>query len=204
MQYRAISLHAPWGTLLFTRQPCAGDCLNGTLYVRTGVDTAEPIGRCPCNDMVKRFETRSWPCPPSIIGQRVAFHQAKRRPDVNDAQGLWRLGDWWVEDDRLGGFSIHHADGTGADIPLPLGAVLGTGIITASYEIRIGPDGSTPMMAMYEDQSGAYVPLPIPDDQLPYGDWTPGRHAWLITDPQPLPEPIPAKGRQGWWTWEAP
>lgn len=36
-------------------------------------------------------------------------------------------------------------------------------------------------------------------DQLPFGDFTPGRYAWLLTDITPLAEPIPAKGRQGLW-----
>lgn len=39
----------------------------------------------------------------------------------------------------------------------------------------------------------------IVSDQLPLGDFTPGRFAWLLTDVRPLPEPIAAKGRQGLW-----
>src|SRR5690606_31594475 len=100
--------------------------------------------RCPAcsgattSGVVKRFETRSRPCPPSIIGQRVAFHQAARRPQfehigaykvcranaggrfgITPTKDRWDLDDW---------------------APLPLGAVLGTGIIAASYPI-VGEDG---------------------------------------------------------------
>jgi hypothetical protein len=32
------------------------------------------------------------------------------------------------------------------------------------------------------------------------GNWSPGRFAWALADPRPLPEPVPALGRQGWWT----
>jgi hypothetical protein len=39
------------------------------------------------------------------------------------------------------------------------------------------------------------------EDQRPYGDFSPGRHAWLLADIEPLAEPIPAKGRQGLWEW---
>lgn len=39
-------------------------------------------------------------------------------------------------------------------------------------------------------------------DQLPYGDFTPGRYAWLLTDIKPC-DPVPAKGRLGMWDWEA-
>jgi hypothetical protein len=31
------------------------------------------------------------------------------------------------------------------------------------------------------------------------GIWTAGRFAWRFDDPQPLAEPILAKGKQGWW-----
>jgi activating signal cointegrator 1 len=37
--------------------------------------------------------------------------------------------------------------------------------------------------------------------QLPYGDFSPGRYAWLLADTEPLDEPVPAKGRQGLWEW---
>ena len=36
-----------------------------------------------------------------------------------------------------------------------------------------------------------------------FGDWTPGRYAWELANVQMLPEPIPAKGKQGLWNWGA-
>jgi len=39
--------------------------------------------------------------------------------------------------------------------------------------------------------------------QLPYGDFRPGRWAWLLADIKPLDEPVPAKGKQGIWEWDA-
>lgn len=43
-------------------------------------------------------------------------------------------------------------------------------------------------------------------DQATYGDYAPGRFAWLLDGITPLPEPIPAKGGQRIWNWrrEAP
>jgi hypothetical protein len=41
-------------------------------------------------------------------------------------------------------------------------------------------------------------------EELSFGDYTPGRYAWLLEDVKPLPEPIPAKGHQGLWEWEPP
>jgi hypothetical protein len=35
-----------------------------------------------------------------------------------------------------------------------------------------------------------------------FGNYAPGRFVWLLDNIKQLPEPIPAKGRQGFWTWE--
>lgn len=46
----------------------------------------------------------------------------------------------------------------------------------------------------------ALVEASIPVERLtadPYGDYTPGRFGWLLTDIRPLAEPFPLKGAQG-------
>lgn len=35
-----------------------------------------------------------------------------------------------------------------------------------------------------------------------FGDYTPGRFAWLLADVKPLDRPIPAKGALGLWEWD--
>lgn len=40
--------------------------------------------------------------------------------------------------------------------------------------------------------------------QRPYGDFTPGRFAWLLDSIKALHQPIPARGRQGLWEWHGP
>ncbi|MGV8847600.1 hypothetical protein, partial [Tessaracoccus sp.] len=37
-----------------------------------------------------------------------------------------------------------------------------------------------------------------------FGDHTPGRYAWALTNLSPLAEPIPAIGRLGLWEWDMP
>ena len=34
------------------------------------------------------------------------------------------------------------------------------------------------------------------------GDWSPGRHAWKLDAPIPLPGPVKVQGRQGWFEVE--
>lgn len=50
------------------------------------------------------------------------------------------------------------------------------------------------------------VPRVVPalnvTDQLPYGDFTPGRFAWLLTDVTAI-VPVSVRGRQGLWEWVA-
>ena len=93
--------------------------------------------------------------------------------------------------------------------PLPLGAVVCTVVVadalpiidTTSAPMHYGNPvvcvvGSAiavhPQLTLYSVQTG----LDEVRAQLPLGDFTPGRSAWMLTDPQPC-EPIPCKGRQG-------
>ena len=39
-------------------------------------------------------------------------------------------------------------------------------------------------------------------EELNYGNYAPGRYAWKMEIVKVAPEPIPAKGAQGLWTWE--
>ena len=44
----------------------------------------------------------------------------------------------------------------------------------------------------------------VEGNELTFGDYTPGRFAWILADIKPLPKPIPAVGHQGLWNWEPP
>lgn len=39
-------------------------------------------------------------------------------------------------------------------------------------------------------------------DEYAFGDFTPGRYAWVMTDPVLFENPIPASGKQGLWNWK--
>ena len=41
-------------------------------------------------------------------------------------------------------------------------------------------------------------------NEIVFGDWTPRRYAWVLGNVRPLAEPIPARGAQGLWRWDAP
>jgi hypothetical protein len=42
----------------------------------------------------------------------------------------------------------------------------------------------------------------ITPDELAYGDYTPGRYAWILKDVKQI-DPVPAKGHLGLWNWDA-
>ncbi|MBK8211826.1 MAG: ASCH domain-containing protein [Rhodospirillales bacterium] len=46
-----------------------------------------------------------------------------------------------------------------------------------------------------------HVPPAAGSDERAFGDYTPGRHAWLLADARPLATPIPARGQLGLWRW---
>jgi activating signal cointegrator 1 len=43
--------------------------------------------------------------------------------------------------------------------------------------------------------------LPPDEPELSFGDYTPGRFAWILEDIKSLENPIPAKGMLGLWEW---
>ncbi len=39
--------------------------------------------------------------------------------------------------------------------------------------------------------------------ELLWGDYSPGRFAWVLKDPILFNEPVSVRGQQGWWEWKA-
>ncbi len=42
----------------------------------------------------------------------------------------------------------------------------------------------------------------LTDQELAFGDYSPGRYAWILEDVLQLEEPVQATGKQGLWNWE--
>lgn len=206
---------------------------------------------------VKTIETRTWPAPKSIIGQRIAIHAAQHRPsimwlpplshrlgpeaDEHDAQ-TWHVIDTITDPafqgpkpqgtrvpkrattptlffphagphgrpwDRTLGTS---ATEQGTAMYLPLGAIVATATVTGTLPMvdMLDPHPDTGAIVIHHGtnawvyEEGATVDdVRNIADQLPYGDFTPGRFGWLLNDIEPLDEPVPFRGGQGLSrTWE--
>jgi len=175
---KVVSLHQPWASLCVTRQPC--DCRPYSFMSDLPHST-----HCPAVSMVKRFETRSWPCPPALIGERIAFHATRRKP-----KDFARIGDYEMVELANGDVVMVRGAARfdrSQHVPLPLGAIVGSGRITASYLIVADPEmraGAFAIATVHGDvhvmtADSHHVEYP---GQTPYGDFTPGRYAWLIED----------------------
>lgn len=118
----------------------------------------------------KAHETRGWACHANVIGQRVAIHAAATMP----ARKLISDGVNEVLVQRYGceWRSV-----------LPRGAVLGSVLIVdcRAMDCLVAPAEPAHRLDRW------------------FGDWGPGRFAWRVDDPRILAEPIPWKGKQGWF-----
>lgn len=132
----------------------------------------------------KRIETRSWAT--SYRGP-LAIHASKNLPG-------------WVGDIVRSEPQFANALG---DLFDPHGRVLGDlprGCIIAIAELvsvkRIAEDSAG---WGWRGPDGRVYGYHLTDQERAFGDYTPGRYAWLLADVRPLDAPVPAKGALGLW-----
>ena len=134
---------------------------------------------------LKTVETRSWPAPARLVGQRIAIHAGKRlvrQPgDAIERELRVRLGENW----RL---------------TIPTGAVLATATLAGMTRVaRIDPLSSH---AVHDDSTEVGCAAGRGRTLIdPWGDFSAGRWLWFLDDVEALPEPVPAGGHQGFWRW---
>jgi hypothetical protein len=138
----------------------------------------------------KHIETRSWAT--SYRGP-LAIHAGKGLGPVGGRKGLHALCGAHPFCDVLlpAGYNALRMPAWG----LPLGAIVATcelvGCVWIGYE--------WPRNQLVSQRSQHI----LTDQERAFGDYTPGRFAWLLANVKALPAPIPAKGALGLWTWDA-
>lgn len=65
----------------------------------------------------------------------------------------------------------------------PLGAIIGTVEIVDCVQVE----------ALWDQ---------LTSEEISIGDYSAGRFAYVLQNPVMFVDPIPARGAQGWWTWE--
>lgn len=150
----------------------------------------------------KTSETRSWPAPASLIGERLGVHAAKRALPAEDWPA--RLVD--VVANALGLEDLLACDEPAAALlsELVYGAMMATVTVTACRQvvahdrIRGGSRGQVELpVAVLDAGGGARTSVLI--DGL--GDYSIGRWVWQFGGREALDPPVPVRGAQGLWEW---
>ena len=174
---------------------------------------------------VKTIETRGWS---TNYRGPLAIHAAVRRPDMEMLEdgmagelfddSLECLAQWSCTERRdffperipapRDRWWLALAPNFATE-SMPLGAVIATCelvevVPTAEIVWKRGDDGQIGEWARYVEGTTGEPFAVVRERQRPYGDFTPGRFAWLLSNIEPLAEPIPATGKQGLWNWERP
>jgi hypothetical protein len=135
----------------------------------------------------RKIETRSWAT--SYRGP-LAIHAAASMPKwvkelCHKFAKLLKIKDYnssWL-------YNLEH--GTG-----PFGKVVATCELVACLPIRTNDELNE---IAYADMGVSWHV--IDGNEYHFGDYTPGRYAWMLQNIKPLPKPIPAKGMQRIWNW---
>ncbi|WP_342234568.1 hypothetical protein [Inquilinus sp. OTU3971] len=122
----------------------------------------------------KKIETRPYPLPPAILGQRIAIAATK---NIRSAQRR-AIEDPFLQDELLR-LAVPPLD------TLPRGCVVATAIAARSEPIT-------------QELVDALSPA-----EFAMGWYAEGRFAWFLEDVIKI-EPVPARGMQGFWHWEPP
>lgn len=129
----------------------------------------------------KRFETRGWK---TNYRGPIAIHAAKKDP-LTTMESL----DFDLQKLIFETFYEHFGIYSGALERMPTGVVVATAELTNCYQsVDTWTDG-------YELEGKKLIWSPECD----FGDFTPGRYAWEMSDVKMLDKPLPAKGQQGLW-----
>ena len=146
----------------------------------------------------KIYETRTWP---TKYRGPIAIHAGQYTTSIiSPPLSVWRELENCFTDYKL-------------RKELPRGAVIATAELVNVWRIVYHP-GINVNEAKYipigaeslatdkhaPDFGDFFVPT---EKEKAFGMWEPGNYAWELRNVKILPEPIPAKGKQGLWNWEA-
>jgi hypothetical protein len=127
----------------------------------------------------KTLETRSWAT--SYRGT-LGIHASKGYP--LSARGI-RHEPAFMEALWQGGIK--------PDMPLPIGCILGTVTLTGCF--------ATPGVVQAPIRYPGGLVIPPGEPEVFFGDYSPGRFAWTMEEPEEWRDPVPAKGALGLWDW---
>lgn len=147
----------------------------------------------------KKYETRSWA---TNYRGPIAIHAALKDPCKLPLLGL---------EDFEEAVQKAFGDVSSSWCLLPRGAVIATAELVDCWHIVHCPGADADRASLIEIGAELDVPKHSPrfgdfiepnEQELLFGDWTPGRYAWELQNIQLLPSPIYVKGHQGLWIFD--
>lgn len=187
---KAIVLHQPWATL-----------------IALGVKTIETRSSPP-NGPMRPDGVRGFPGLPIEPGERIAIVAGTKRPSAAHPGSTRRpaVGDWCVyrnsKSDLLNDFSVVGLPSWQRH-PLPLGRVVATVRVTEALPMvaeageyddelyqTIGQDTLYRQTVVGDPAIALNVRCTHFHDQVPYGDYAPGRWGWMLADVEQVDWPV--------------
>jgi hypothetical protein len=150
----------------------------------------------------KHIETRSWE---TLCRGPLLIHQGSNLKPVGGEQGLWELCNTEPFVSVLWDAGIRRYPPAR---DFPRGAIVAVCTLLDCVPTQhpgIANEPGKPWFTGARKGIGQHyyeVPPPRDSNEYAFGDYSPGRYAWLLADVRALPTPIPARGYQGLWTWE--
>jgi activating signal cointegrator 1 len=157
----------------------------------------------------KPYETRSWAPPRKLIGATIAIHAAKKI-DKDGAQMATDL--MYGQFDNHGGLAERLEASWGGDDAcdelmgvfgttiMPIGCVVCTARLDAAFQLGDRAEGTVvPAASVVKRLISRTMPECFTVRYDTFGDYAPGRWAWLLRDVKPLIPPPPAVGHQGFF-----
>lgn len=132
----------------------------------------------------KRIETRGWET--SYRGP-LAIHAGKNLGPVGGKTGLRQ-----IISQRIFGEALI-AGGVRWETDLPLGAIVAVARLAYVVPTVAVENGAHPGFGKPDST------WPLSDQERAFGDYSPGRYAWLLADVQRLEAPVVCTGRLGLW-----
>lgn len=157
---------------------------------------------------VKPYETRDWAPPASLIGQPIAIHAAKKI-DKGAAEfaedlmyGQYEPGGYELADKLEASFSTACDEimGLFGSSVMPIGCIVAIARLDAAFQLGDPAEGTVMPAASVTKRM---LSRPMPDCFTVrydgFGDYSPGRWAWLLRDVKPINPPLMMKGAQGFF-----
>lgn len=141
----------------------------------------------------KHIETRSWS---TRYRGPLAIHAGKGLGPVGARAGLYDLA--FSDPDGFFYQVLKRANILCID-DLPLGAIVATARLEACVDTLFMTLEKRARVTGWDGEQRYWN---LTDQEESFGDYSPGRWAWLLADIKPLAEPILARGAQGLWNWK--